>query len=497
MATRQLSIFTTTFNLNGSLPSLADVRLWLQGQPGQDAAAARDEGEHHQGSSNCSASDADLVVICLQECPTAATAVISASRNNGAEIGPIIFLAGISDPTNNFDDEDAAFLGNIRGVLSEEHDLVADLSMGAKSNHADAHVESGDVKWYGYVRLLMFARNSELVTELRQGSVGVAVAVGTKPMSRKNQIRSNHMLSDRTRYHALGSPDKGAVCLMMPAMKLMVVCAHLAGTNKYGVPERTFDRIRHEQLRIISGTLEESIRNVGDGNETIDAWEKIVSGDLNFRVEVYNEAEHKCRGGDDWMAVADVLQGGGKGEFDFKRQDVVELFRGHDRLVQYLENGALHLIADPDAEITGDYDTLPKLLGSMVDLVHFKCFSGADTCSGRGLSTIMPTFSLQIESDDVIAGDDNNDEVSRIVSRRLYSNKRTPSWPDRILMSRKLVENETRSSIVAVGSCPDVGFSDHCPVWSFTGCSHDVAQKSAPALAPRTFVDKKNSSQGM
>ena len=479
MATKRLSLFATTFNLNGSLPSLEDVRIWLQGQCND---VTKEVGEHHQRSLRCSASDADLVIISLQESPVAAGTrpMLSTSGADSEGIKPVSFSAGMSDPSNNTsstenNDGEAEFLDNIQYVLSEEHDLVADISMGAKQS--TLREESGGVKWYGYLRLLVYARGSDFVTELRQTSIGIAIAVGAKAMSRSNEILFNNSSLEHTQYHALGSPDKGGVCLVMPTLKIVAVCAHLAGTNKYEVAERIFDRIRHKQLHIISRVLENAIQNIGYGDESIDDWRKIIAGDLNFRVEVYDKEEYKGRRGKDWRAVADIVQSGGQRDSRCHQQRVAELFCCHDRLVQYLEKGPMHLWASHNEDEENDQMlAFPNLLHSMVDLVHYKCFLGADTSGRSDPHIVMPTFSFQTESDAsaIIGSDGNVCKASGKLasSRRPYSDKRTPSWPDRILMSRELVENdENDSSIVVVGSCPSIILSDHCPVWSFTICS--------------------------
>ena len=456
MSTRRTSLFVTTFNLNGSLPSLEDVRIWLQ------------------GTSRCSASDADLVIISLQESPVAAgtTTASSTSRKGPERIEPVIFSAGMYTPSDNSTentDGGAEFLDNIQSVLSDRHDLVADVSMGAKPNTSCD--EPCGVKWHGYLRLLVYACGSEFVTELRQTSMAIAVAVGSKAMSRSNEVLSNNLSLEYSQYHALGSPDKGAVCLVMPTLKTVAVCAHLAGTNKYGVAERAFDLVRHKQLHIISRVLEDSIPNVGCVDENIDSW-RIIAGDLNFRVEIHDKEEHKDRRGKDWRAVADIVQAGGQGNSCPNQQRVVELFRCHDRLMQYLEHGPIHLRANHNEDEEDDEMlALPKLLHSVVDLIQYKCFLGTNTSIRRDPQIIMPTFSFQTESDasEIIAGGGNVCKASR----RPYSDKRTPSWPDRILMSRELVENgENTSSVVAVGSCPSITLSDHCPVWSYAVCSY-------------------------
>ena len=470
MTTRRISLFATTFNLSGSLPSPEDVRIWLQGQCND---VAKEGGEHHPHSSRCYASDADLVIISLQESPVAAGPPLSTSGAGPERIEPMTFSAGMSGPTNNSTeskDGEAKFLSNIQSVLSEEHDLVADISMGAKPSSL-CEEEPFDVKWHGYLRLLVYARGSELITELRQTSIGMAVAVGTKKMSRRNEVLSNISPPKFTQYHALGSPDKGAVCLVMPTLKTVAVCAHLAGTNKYGVAERIFDRIRNKQLHMITQALGDTIRNIGGSDESMDAWQKIIAGDLNFRVEIHDEIDHKCRGGKDWRAVADIVQSGGQCDSWPNQQRIAELFRCHDRLIQYLDHGPVHLLANHNEDEEDDEMlAFPNLLHSMVDLIHYKCFLGTNTSRRRDPQIIMPTFSFQTESDasEIIAGGGNVCKASR----RPYSDKRTPSWPDRILISRELIENnENVSSIVAVGSCPSITLSDHCPVWSYAVCS--------------------------
>jgi len=69
----------------------------------------------------------------------------------------------------------------------------------------------------------------------------------TCPIGQKDSNLTNGII-----YNEKCSPDKGAVCLVLPALNLILVNVHLAGTNEYNVPESYFDKKRTQQLERIT-----------------------------------------------------------------------------------------------------------------------------------------------------------------------------------------------------------------------------------------------------
>ena len=82
------------------------------------------------------------------------------------------------------------------------------------------------------------------------------------------------------------SPDKGAVVAYFPSAKLSVVAAHLHGTSKAGVPEATYDAVRHKQLKTIGRAVKALVCKHSEPPPTGElGCALILAGDLNFRNE--------------------------------------------------------------------------------------------------------------------------------------------------------------------------------------------------------------------
>jgi len=115
------SLFVGTFNLNGTIPSRHDASRWL-----------RSHG----------AEGADVVFLSLQECPIAGV-VRNEDRSDGS-------------------DNDSALLSALLGALSPLHELAADVSMGEPPTGSKFPSSNGAwTEWYGFVRILLFARGGE------------------------------------------------------------------------------------------------------------------------------------------------------------------------------------------------------------------------------------------------------------------------------------------------------------------------------------------------
>lgn len=289
-------------------------------------------------------------------------------------------------------------------LLGPAFTLIADVAMG------ETPTNKNGISWYGYVRLMIWARDDEMGGSLKEDEVTTCVI----PCGSK--LSAHHTTYDKDM-----SPDKGAVCVYFPYNKLMVLSTHLHGTNK-PLPEQVFDDIRKEQLDRIGLALNCLVKTVnsetggdcGDDDNMIGDYALLLCGDLNFRVESeFTNPEDKVKGGTDFSFV----------ESRVSRDDASELsevFLNHDRL---------HLLLNDDA--------LPILLRNCEDVVGNEL---------QKMNTYLPpTFTYKQDAK----------------YPRVYTNKRTPSWPDRIL-SRDLHKFFDCSDIsITCRSLREVVCSDH------------------------------------
>ena len=339
------------------------------------------------------------------------------------------------------------------------------------------------LEWYGFIRLVVFAKpTSPLGAKLFPasedavaagsggtggsgggGSGGGSVVTAVIPCGAK---KCGNPTSDWCEvpkagdppllppYAAGRSPDKGAVAAYFPAARLVVVAAHLNGTNKYGVPEEQFNVSRRAQVTEITRGLgwlvtkgrgtahgsaygeacasggearaeEERPEAAGADDEAAAALSGcalVVAGDLNFRVESpFTSAEDKAMGGKDWQTVEAVASKGGQ-------EELLELFEKHDLLHEWLEGRGPA--------------PAPGLLRGCVDCVG-ETLRGA--CEGGGEQLLRPTFTFGIGAS----------------FPRAFKTKRTPSWADRVLARDLGVAMGGAPRLVLCRSLPQVVLSDH------------------------------------
>lgn len=342
-------------------------------------------------------------------------------------------------------------------------DCPLDVSGRSHAGHAVDGVLKGNqafktVEWYGTIRLLVFTRK-DLFKDLRVRTV--VIPSGDKPS----------VVADAPEDYAKDtSPDKGAVaCYLedpLSNLEVLLVNCHLYGTNKYGVGEAVFDEYRMTQLRVIEHALKATLPSTAPAH-------MVIFGDLNFRVELLNEAEDKAKGGKDFQAVVKMAEAG-------KAEDLLLLYNTGDRLRPLLRSATKEeegsgghgprevgdgedtlRESDQDSpELKADQQVVPLLAGLR---------DGLGAALARG-EAVRPTFTFK-------PGDTN--------TPRKYNDKRTPSWPDRILwrglMDHDLTDNQGddqgddqgdeglthRGS--SFGAVPEVLSSDHEPVYCVLG----------------------------
>jgi hypothetical protein len=307
-------------------------------------------------------------------------------------------------------------------ILGPDFSLVADVAMGETANEKD------DLSWYGYVRLMIWVKvvGDELGQSLLDdhGLITCVIPCGSKlssvsPLSSSFSSSSSSPPSPPyTAYQKDVSPDKGAVCAYFPFHKLMIVSAHLHGTNK-PLPESTFDEIRHNQLNRIGKGLDALVQYVEISScsavKKVEAASSssssssssstllntlmntntslLLCGDLNFRVESdFTEPEDKAKGGTDYSFVESRVSKNDSNELK-------EVFLNHDRL---------HLLLSNKEEC----QKVPLLM-ECEDVV------GVEITENSSVKTQLfpPTFTYKQDA----------------TFPRAYGNKRTPSWTDRIL----------------------------------------------------------------
>jgi len=147
---------------------------------------------------------------------------------------------------------------------------------------------------------------------------------------------------------------------------------------------------------------------------------------LNFRCEIYSKPEDKCKGGRDFQAVkSKVLSNHGK---LCDNDELKNLFCNYDRIRLYLEQQQ-------------DVNIPPSILHDTVELFDEQCFS-PDT-RNPVFHYPIPTFTYDIDGN----------------YPRNLGKKRTPGWPDRILVDKNI-----RKTVLSIEVHDDVLISDHIPV---------------------------------
>jgi len=301
---------------------------------------------------------------------------------------------------DEFPEDDVDCHESLRRVL-KGYKKVADVAIGEPPIKV---VLSGKkTQWYGAIRLLVYFKaafdpNPEVTT--------LIIPTGTKKSAVPNWDG----------YGENSSPDKGAVAVHFPEYDLLLVNLHLNGTNKYGVCEMEFDRKRTEQLGRIHNTLSEKIPHLGETRI-------VTMGDFNFRIQMLNDQKAKERGGQDFQLAKELAESQDKTKLN-------SLFNDYDRLHLMLSGKTPKPNAGPVIKVA------PRLLEHSHD-----CLEQMMNRDYSGTDLLVPSFT----------------KVPGEVCPRAFNDKRTPSWPDRILW-----EGDADEMIVfrIIG---DITISDHDP----------------------------------
>ena len=406
------SIFAGSFNMNGVQISSLDASKWLQKERSKKLP---------------SAIESDLVILSLQECPSAPSTDHDTTRIDGI---PIIRVLASLSTSSSIRVEDKVQT-TIQKALASQHTLIADIAMGEPTSSTSDSEE--DLKWYGFVRLLIFVKYNvlESIDHLFTNKNLIPILA---PAGRKADGCTGY------EYPLNRSPDKGGICLYISSMNLLICSFHLCGTNAYEIPESDFDSIRINELNIIG---EECYKVIGN-----NPYDSIICGDLNFRVEVHNSPEDKTRGGNDFQAVHAVLK-------EDDPTTVQHLFRNQDRLfrlLQYLEGD--RSVDAVDERTFSKLDEKAQILMEVRDTIEMHI----DNNGKNDDALFHPTFTFETK-----AAIDSRRGLPASISRS-YSKKRTPAWTDRILVSKRLLQKGW--SLDACCADHSVLSSDHVPVFA-------------------------------
>lgn len=181
------SIFMSTFNMNGKNLSQDDVEKWL-------LAEAAQEGERTNNETSITKSNnADLIILSLQECPTYPLPSSSKATTPPLSCHTIPHISSMGPPDSDMTRQDDTLPSMIQQVLnhkqwnkskSHHHVLIADMAMGeapatgeeetkslpttipankkrkiSNTNDVNSSEETRKVdKWYGFIRLFVFAK---------------------------------------------------------------------------------------------------------------------------------------------------------------------------------------------------------------------------------------------------------------------------------------------------------------------------------------------------
>jgi hypothetical protein len=318
-------------------------------------------------------------------------------------------------------------LASIGAALGPTFEIVADVGMGEPAgliNQGEGSTKK--LEWYGFIRLIIWARpehpNGAKLCQARENGNVKTCVIPCGDKATGNPVKEGALIDDPDAPYMKGmSTDKGAVCAYFPSACLLVVAAHLHGTNK-PLPEAVFNKVREEQLRRIGHGITWLVQEYGSSDEpsmsssnnknsssssnnSINqsqglARKKIVTnasdigatlllvGDLNFRVESeFTSPEDKEKGGKDFSTIEKYASSDSK-------EDLAYLLENHDILYKLLRCPS---------------DEIPPILVGCRDAV-------AETISRKKL-LLPPTFTFKQDAP----------------FPRKYKDKRTPSWPDRIL----------------------------------------------------------------
>ncbi len=447
------SMFIGSFNMNGKVLAQNEAMKWIQ----------------HQKIST------DMVIVSLQECPTHPDHVARAGGDSQSTDGDcddwnsqmtVDLVVGKQIPyTQTFSSTTSCgstkdeIQQTIKSSLSPEHILLADIAMGEDPSPKGV---AKSCTFYGYIRLLIFAKE-----QIISGLLSICAA-NDKPMPLLIPIfapaghKSGTPHGDA--YPNNFSPDKGGVCIAIPALEILICSMHLCGTNKYNMPERVFDEIRFKQLDVIVKKCDEVLiekcehiftTSCTDGRKPLSEtslfqkYQHILCGDLNFRVEIFSNPADKHRGGRDFHAVHDVLQEG-------NHESVKNLFNSHDRLVHLLLN-LRQKKKDLDAFV-GLTENVKRMIENMKDVFLEAPQGTVNGDDGMLTEIVFPTFTFDTNKVH------DRDSSTLPFHPRIYSDKRTPSWTDRILVGNPLFEKGY--FVENFGATFSISSSDHVPVFA-------------------------------
>eukprot|EP01006_Ploeotia_vitrea_P065762 TRINITY_DN93775_c0_g1_i1.p1 TRINITY_DN93775_c0_g1~~TRINITY_DN93775_c0_g1_i1.p1 ORF type:complete len:609 (-),score=61.39 TRINITY_DN93775_c0_g1_i1:85-1911(-) len=315
-----MRVFVGTFNMNGQTLTACDAQRWL-----------------------AAASGADIVAIGFQEYGQPPAQPFPPPGNARLERD---FCRGSVHPA-----KEQELFAALQGVLDPQMELVADVAMGESPI---PYTGTPGTTWYGFIRTLVYVRGT-----IRSSSSVTVVPCGSTPS-----------VADPTRkYKRKGSPDKGAVIVVLPEHNFAFVNCHLTGTNKHGVGESAFDQQRLAMLATISRSIPRGISR------------KVVFGDLNFRVEMHSDPHSHTAGGRDFQDTNSLIQTGQQ----------LHLFQNYDRLRRYM--------ATQNQPTLAGYQDATEHIARTTGYLH------------------RPTFTFPQGQP----------------PPRPYATKRTPSWTDRIL----------------------------------------------------------------
>jgi len=103
-----------------------------------------------------------------------------------------------------------------------------------------------------------------------------------------------------------------------------------------------------------------------------------------------------------------------------------------------------------------------------------------ETAENQHNDLILPTFTFPVGLDASMVSEDET-----TIHQRPYSNKRTPSWTDRILIHKALFSDEgNENGIQSKNAYYDIRSSDHVPVSCFLHIF-------PPKLSRHLAIDKK------
>ena len=485
---------------------------------------------------------ADIVVLGFQEFGAQPAAIFPPPKNNTTRTSYLRALAPEgADAAEEASTQAAldAALG-CGGGASSERVRIADIAMGEPPacragpqlpplppghDSRDSTPAAPAEQFYGYLRLQVYARRGlaeahGLLPAQGASESGAVEAFVVPAGSKKTSVRTpgataedvveGRAAADGFQYTD-GSPDKGGVAVRLrfgapdgtrgSGKSLLLVCCHLAGTNKYCMPEAFFERTRLQQLAKLFRVVGDGSSGGGDGGAAGAEAEEgaaaspaaaiesaIVFGDLNFRNEVFREGPRKEKGGDDWAAVSEMLAGeggaaAGGGTHGAALAAAVGTFRQCDRLSKHLlkavGGGAGAAAAAAAAAAVGEGCGVGAEGGeggdgggdggipepSAADLAPLRGFS--DTlaeqvqrtgASGASAHNLHPSFTYKLNE----------------AHPRKFNTKRTPSWPDRVLVRGGSAASGVQ--LPPLDSLPDDAFefgvkrevlcSDHEPVFA-------------------------------